>query len=116
MVVRKMERRYSSYTVEDLRKEMANLKEKVQKAEQLGNISEYEILERKLQMAAAYLVNPADFKKGDKYELAKDPGHQFQITYINGVFAWGHRINLLGQHLEQEEAVPLSILGDKIEG
>lgn len=108
-----MERRYSTYTVEELRAEVAQLKEKLQKAEQWGNVSEYEILQRKMQMAAAYLVNPADFKKGERYELAGDPGQTFEITYLNGVFAWGHRINLLGQKFEKEEAVPLSILGDK---
>jgi len=112
MVISFMDRRYSSYTVEELRTEVATLKEKVQKAEQLGNVSEYEILARKMQMAAAYLVNPADFKKGERYELAGDPGQTFEITYINGVFAWGHRINLLGQKFELEEAVPLSILGE----
>ncbi|KAB8125626.1 YfhH family protein [Gracilibacillus oryzae] len=107
-----MERRYSTFTVEELRAEIAILKEKVQKAEQLGNVSEYEILQRKMQMAAAYLVNPKDFHKGKRYELAGDPGQTFEITYINGVFAWGHRINLLGQKFEKEEAVPLSILGE----
>ncbi|GAE95128.1 transcription regulator [Gracilibacillus boraciitolerans JCM 21714] len=110
-----MERRYSSYTVEELRAEVAHLKEQLQKAEQWGNVSEYEILQRKMQMAAAYLVNPADFEKGQRYELAGDPGQIFEITYINGVFAWGgHRINLLGQKYETREAVPLSILGDKV--
>ncbi|SHN28556.1 YfhH family protein [Gracilibacillus kekensis] len=108
-----MDRRYSSYTVEELREEVASLKEQLQKAEQWGNVSEYEIIQRKMQMAAAYLVNPAEFKKGMRYELAGDPGQTFEITYINGVFAWGHRINLLGQKFEEEEAVPLSILGDK---
>ncbi|GAB2534387.1 YfhH family protein [Gracilibacillus alcaliphilus] len=108
-----MDRRYSTYTVEELRSEIAQLKEKLQQAEQWGNVSEYEILQRKMQMAAAYLVNPADFHKGDRYELAGDPGQQFEITYINGVFAWGHRINLLGQKFEKEEAVPLSILGER---
>ncbi len=107
-----MDRRYSSYTVEELREEVASLKEQVQKAEQWGNVSEYEILQRKMQMAAAYLVNPAEFTKGKRYELAGDPGQTFEITYINGVFAWGHRINLLGQKFETEEAVPLSILGE----
>ncbi|MFC4388840.1 YfhH family protein [Gracilibacillus marinus] len=110
-----MERRYSTYTVEELRKEIATLKEKVQKAEQLGNVSEFEILQRKMQMAAAYLVNPKDFEKGKRYEMVGDPGQQFEITYINGVFAWGHRVNLLGEKFEEEEAVPLSILGEKVE-
>ncbi|ENH95759.1 hypothetical protein J416_14387 [Gracilibacillus halophilus YIM-C55.5] len=108
-----MERRYSSYTVEELREEIATLKEKAQKAEQWGNVSEYEILERKIQMAAAYMLNPADFQKGEVYQLAGDPGQAFEITYKNGVFAWGYRINLLGEKTENEEAVPISVLGEK---
>ncbi|WP_163539982.1 YfhH family protein [Gracilibacillus sp. YIM 98692] len=110
-----MDRRYSTYTVEELRQEIAELKQKVQRAEQLGNVSEYQILERKMQMASAYLINPDDFEKGARYELAGDPGQSFEITYINGVFAWGHRVNLLGQKFEVEEAVPISILGVKQE-
>lgn|SRR5688572_26701471 len=110
-----MERRYSTYTVEELRKEISSLKEKAQKAEQLGNVSEYEILVRKMQMAAAYMVNPDEFKKGERYELLGDPGHTFEITYKKGVFAWGHRINLLNQKVEKVEAIPMSLLGDKVE-
>lgn len=107
-----MEKRYSDFTVEELRSEIASLKEKLQKAEQWGNVSEFEILQRKMQMAAAYLENPAEYKKGRRYELAGDPGQTFEITYINGVFAWGHRINLLGEKFEREEAVPLSVLSE----
>ncbi|MDL4841867.1 YfhH family protein [Aquibacillus rhizosphaerae] len=110
-----MEKRYSEYTVEELRDEVATLKEKAQKAEQMGNVSEYAIYERKIQMALAYMLNPADFKPRETYELAGDPGQSFVITYINGVFAWGHRINLLGQKYDQEEAIPISVLGKKIE-
>ncbi|SDK34094.1 YfhH family protein [Sediminibacillus albus] len=109
-----MEKRYSEYTVEELRQEVAALKEKAQKAEQLGNVSEYAIYERKIQMAIAYTLNPEDFQKGETYELAQDPGHTFKINYINGVFAWGNRVNLLGQTLEKQEAVPISILGKKL--
>jgi hypothetical protein len=108
-----MEKRYSEYTVEELRDEVARLKEKAQKAEQMGNVSEYEIYERKVQMALAYMLNPADFKAGETYSLEGDPGQTFSITYMNGVFAWGHRVNLLGQKFEKEEAIPISILGKK---
>ncbi|WP_077624355.1 YfhH family protein [Sediminibacillus massiliensis] len=108
-----MEKRYSEYTVEELRDEVAKLKEKAQKAEQMGNVSEYAIYERKVQMAMAYMLNPEEFNSGEVYEIEEDPGHTFRINYINGVFAWGHRLNLLGQSLEKEEAVPLSVLGKR---
>ncbi|CDQ42088.1 MULTISPECIES: YfhH family protein [Virgibacillus] len=107
--------RYSDYSIEQLRQEIGKLKEKAQKAEQLGNISEVAVYERKMQVALAYTLNPADFKSGEVYEFTTDPGQRFTINYINGVFAWGHRINLLGEVFEKEEAIPISLLGNKID-
>ncbi|TQS70667.1 DUF1811 family protein [Ornithinibacillus gellani] len=106
--------RYSDFSVEQLREEVRKLKEKAQKAEQLGNLSEVAINERKMQVAMAYMLNPEDFQPNERYELANDPGHLFKINYINGVFAWGHRVNLLDEVYEAEEAVPISLLGDQI--
>jgi hypothetical protein len=57
-------------------------------------------------MAKAYLLNPADFKPGDIYEIEGDPGAYFKIDYLNGVFAWGYR--LVGS--QKEEALPISML------
>ncbi|WP_226035336.1 YfhH family protein [Aquibacillus saliphilus] len=110
-----METRYSEYTVEQLRDEVATLKEKAQKAEQMGNVSEYAIYERKVQMAIAYMLNPGDFKAGEVYELDGDPGQTFVISYMNGVFAWGYRINLLGQKYEKQEAIPISVFGKRVQ-
>ncbi|HLR07646.1 MAG TPA: YfhH family protein [Bacillota bacterium] len=106
--------RYSDYSVEQLRAEVGKLKEKTLKAEQLGNISEAQIYERKMQVAMAYMLNPADFHASDIHEINGDPGHRFKINYINGIFAWGHRINLLNEMYEKEEAIPISLLGDKV--
>ncbi len=111
----KMDVRYSDYSLEQLREEIGKFKEKAQKAEQLGNISEVAIYERKLQVAMAYMLNPEDFKATDIHQLNGDPGHKFKINYINGVFAWGHRVNLLDETYEKEEAIPISLLGDKVE-
>lgn len=110
-----MNYRYSDYTIEQLRAEIGKLKEKAMKAEQLGNISEVAVNERKMQVAMAYTLNPDDFKADAIHELNGDPGHKFKINYINGVFAWGHRINLLEEKYEDEEAIPISLLGDKAE-
>ncbi|WP_430788121.1 YfhH family protein [Virgibacillus flavescens] len=109
-----MDFRYSDYSIEQLREEVGRLKEKALKAEQLGNLSEVAINERKMQVALAYTLNPEDFKVDDIHQMKGDPGHRFKINLINGVFAWGHRINLLDETYKKEEAVPISILGDKV--
>lgn len=110
-----MDYRYSDYSLEQLREEIGKFKEKALKAEQVGNVSEVAINERKMQVAMAYMLNPDDFQALDVHEMKGDPGHRFKINYINGVFAWGHRINLLDETYDKEEAIPISILGDRVE-
>ncbi|MFS0862693.1 YfhH family protein [Fredinandcohnia sp. 179-A 10B2 NHS] len=100
------EKRYSQMTEYELNQEIATLKEKARKAEQLGIVNELAVLERKAAMAKAYLLNPKDFKSGEIYEIDGDPGSYFKINYMNGVFAWGHRV---GQE-STEEALPISLL------
>ena len=109
-----MTTRYSDLTIEQLRTKLGEFKEKAQKAEQLGNLSEVAINERKIQMLMSYMAYPEDFKPGETYELANDPGYTFKINFIDGVMAWGHRINLLNETLEKEEALPISLFGKKI--
>ncbi|GAA0442605.1 MAG: YfhH family protein [Bacillota bacterium] len=106
--------RYSDYSLEQLRQEIGKLKEKAQRAEQLGNISEVAVNERKMQVALAYTLNPEDFNEQETYELKNDPGFTFKINYMNGVFAWGNRINLIGELYEKEEAIPISLLGNSV--
>lgn len=105
---------YSDYTVEQLREELGKLKEEAIKAEQLGEVSKVEILERKMQIVSSYMMNPDEFKAGDTHRLINDPGYTFKITKIEGIMAWGYRINLLGEQVEREEALPISLLGEKI--
>lgn len=100
------EKRYSQMTEFELRQEIAALKEQARKAEQLGIVNELAVLERKAAMAKAYLLNPNDYKPNQIYEIDGDPGTHFKINYINGVFAWGHRV---GQE-DKEEALPISLL------
>lgn len=108
-----MNYRYSDYSVEQLYKEIGDLKEKALKAEQVGNISEVQINERKMQVAISYTMNPDDFKDGETYQLKMEPGFRFKIDYMNGVFAWGHRINLLDEIYEKQEALPIALLGKR---
>lgn len=100
------ERRFSNMTEHELQQEIGKLKEKARRAEQMGMVSEYAVLERKAAMAKAYLLNPEDFKTGDIYGLEGDPGAYFKIEYLEGVFAWGYRLNGNGK----EEALPISLL------
>ncbi|WP_110926484.1 YfhH family protein [Bacillus massiliglaciei] len=98
--------RYSTMTEYELNQEIAALKEKARKAEQLGMVSEFSVLERKAAMAKAYLLDPKNFKPGKIYEIEGDPGVYFKIDYMNGVFAWGYRLGGNGK----EEALPISML------
>ncbi|MGE8207596.1 YfhH family protein [Heyndrickxia sp. NPDC080065] len=100
------DRRYSQMSDYELKQEIALLTEKARKAEQLGIVNEYAVLERKIIMAKSYLLNPKDFIPGEIYEIEGDPGVYFKIDYLNGVFAWGFRLG--GK--KDEEALPISLL------
>ncbi|GLY11465.1 YfhH family protein [Bacillus badius] len=100
------QKRYSDMEEFELRQEIARLKEKARKAEQLGIVNEFAVLERKALMAEAYLMNPDDFTPGELYEMKGAPGAYFKIDYMNGVFAWGYRIGGDGK----EEGLPISML------
>lgn len=107
--------RFSDYSLEQIREELGKLKEQALKAEQVGNLSELSVIERKMQMLASYQLNPGDYQTGEIYSLNGDPGYTFQITYVEGVMAWGHKINLLGEKQDKEIALPLSLLAEKKE-
>lgn len=110
-----MERRYSDLSYEELRSEIAELKEKALKAEQLGMVNEYAVHERKIIMAKSYMIDPNQFKANEVYQIDGDPAHTFFIEYMNGVFAWGYRKNQQGERAGKEEvALPISMLGEKI--
>jgi hypothetical protein len=100
------EKRYSEMSEYQLRKEIADLKEKARKAEQMGMVNEFAVLERKVQMARAYMMDPDGFKPREIYQIEGDPGQYFKIDYMNGIFAWGYRLNGNGK----EEALPISVL------
>lgn len=99
-------KRYSEYTEYELQQEIATLHEKARKAEQMGMVNEFAVLERKATMAKCYLLNPDDFHPGELYQIEGDPGAYFKIDYMNGVFAWGHRL----KGGEEQEALPISML------
>ncbi|ALM26522.1 MULTISPECIES: YfhH family protein [Bacillus] len=103
-----MEKRYSEMTEYELKQEIAALSEKARKAEQLGIVNEYAVLERKIDMAKAYLLDPAAIQTKTTYHI-KDTDEQFYVEYLNGVFAWGYRVSVPNK----EDALPISMLTQK---
>ncbi|UGB31465.1 YfhH family protein [Metabacillus sp. B2-18] len=99
-------KRYSEMTEYELKSEIAALKEKARKAEQLGIVNEFAVLERKMTMAKSYLLDPNEFKSEDVYEIDGAPGEFFKINYMNGIFAWGYRLS----SPDHEEALPIAML------
>ncbi|WP_075313230.1 YfhH family protein [Bacillus wiedmannii] len=103
-----MPKRYSDMTPHELREEIGVLKEQAIKAEQLGIVNEFDVLMRKMAMARAYMTDINKFHIGETYELVEEPGILFEITYFNGVFAWGHK-----QNDNEEIGIPISLLQEK---
>jgi len=101
-----MEKKFSEMNPTELRETIATLKEKARKAEQLGILNEFAVYERKALVAQSYLLNPEDFKSGEIYRIANDPGMFFKVDYLKGVYAWGYRLG--GNHYE--EALPIAML------
>lgn len=100
------DKRYSTMSVYELQQELGVLHEQARKAEQMGMVNEFAVLERKAIVIRAYLLNPDDFKPGEIYAIKGDPGTYFKIDYLNGIFAWGYRLN--GD--KEEEGLPISML------
>lgn len=100
------EKNYASMTEQELRNEVATLKEKARRAEQLGIVNEYAVYERKALMAASYLVDLDSIKLGEMYRLDGSPGEFFMVERLKGRFAWGYRLG--GDRFE--EALPVAIL------
>jgi hypothetical protein len=100
------EKRYSQMSEYELQQEISQLNEKARKAEQMGMVSEYAVLERKAVMAKSYLIDPSTIKVNELYEIEGAPGSYFKVQYLNGVFAWGFRVG----GSTEEEALPISML------
>ena len=100
------EKKYAAMTEHELREEVAMLKEKARKAEQLGIINEFAVYERKATMAAAYLVDLDTIVPGEMYRIDNSDNQFFQVDYLKGRFAWGHRLG--GD--QYQEALPVSML------
>lgn len=100
-----MSRLYSEMSEHEINQEIREMTEKARKAEQLGIVNEVAVYQRKIMMAKSYLLDPADYKPDEVYELEGDPGSRFKISYMNGIFAWGYR-----NESDEMEAFPISML------
>lgn len=100
------EKSYVEMTEQELREEIARLKEKARKAEQLGIVNEFAVYERKALMAASYLVDADTIVPGEMYRIMGSENEFFKVDRLKGRFAWGYRLS--GDKFE--EALPLSIL------
>ncbi|MFC7373622.1 YfhH family protein [Fictibacillus iocasae] len=100
-----MEKRFSDMTEHELQMEIAAMRAKAQKAEQMGMVSEFAVYDRKIALAKSYLVDLEQFESGKSYELQGDPGSLFKLVYLNGVFAWGYK-----NGNTEMEAYPVSML------
>ena len=101
-----MKKMYSEMSEYELKQEIAHLREKARKAEQMGMVNEFAVHERKALMAEAYLMNPKAIKDGEIYRLKHEPSTFFRVMYKKGVFAWGYRMDGDGR----EEGIPISML------
>lgn len=99
------EKNYAAMTEQELRDEIAMLKEKSRKAEQMGIVNEYAVYERRALMAASYLIDLDTIKPG-MYRIDGSPGEFFMVERLKGRFAWGYRLG--GERFE--EALPVAIL------
>jgi len=106
------DKKYSEMTEQEIREEIAKLKEKARKAEQLGIVNEFAVYERKITLAKSYLMDPLSIKEGELYRINGDPGVYFYVEYLKGRFAWGYRLG--GE--KYEEALPISLLEPVEEG
>jgi hypothetical protein len=106
--MQQQEKRYSQMSTYELQQEISQLNEKARKAEQMGMVNEFAVLERKAIMAKSYLIEPSTIKENELYEIEGAPGSYFKVQYLNGVFAWGFRVD--GN--TDEEALPISMLKD----
>ena len=99
------EKNYATMTEQELRDEIAMLKEKSRKAEQMGIVNEYAVYERRALMAASYLIDLDTITPG-MYRIDGSPGEFFMVERLKGRFAWGYRLG--GERFE--EALPVAIL------
>ncbi|WP_047395180.1 DUF1811 family protein [Exiguobacterium sp. ZWU0009] len=98
-----METRMSQLSKYELEMLITKLSEQKRKAEQHGNVSEVEVVTRKIAIAKSYLIDPARFERGAFYRIEGEEA-RFELHFVNGVMGWGHF-----EGTAQEVAIPIAL-------
>lgn len=101
-----MEKRLSDLSKYELEQEIQALHERKRKAEQMGMVSEIEVVLRRIAIAESYLVDPTSFRPGETYVVNYND-RPFRLKFVNGVMGWG---TFEGDMTER--AIPLSELSE----
>ncbi|MDF2947305.1 MAG: hypothetical protein K0S51_1984 [Bacillales bacterium] len=99
--------KFSEMSHADLLNEIGSLTEKARKAEQMGNISEFAVLDRKISVAKSYLIDASKVNIGELTGLRYETNTYFYVEEIRGVFAWGYKVPVDGNG---RMAIPLDLL------
>ncbi|WP_214808550.1 DUF1811 family protein [Exiguobacterium sp. s102] len=99
-----METRMSQLSKYELEMLVTKLNEQKRKAEQHGNMSEVEVVIRKIAMAQSYLVDASQFETGQLYQVEGEEA-AFELHFVNGVMGWGHFEGTVN-----EVAIPLALI------
>jgi hypothetical protein len=111
-----MTHRYKQYSHEQLQTEFEVLQKKLEVAAQLGRRSHVAVNRRKIEIVQSYMLLPSDFRPGEVYELKEELDAFFKIDEVNGVVAWGYRIDKQGQYINNtRSAVLIALIGDRVE-
>ncbi|WP_215113768.1 YfhH family protein [Exiguobacterium sp. s63] len=101
-----MEKRLSDLSKYELEQEIQALHERKRKAEQMGMVSEIEVVLRRIAIAESYLIDPTSFRPGETY-VVNFNNQPFHLKFVNGVMGWG---TFEGDMTER--AIPLSELSE----
>lgn len=80
-----METRMSQLSKYELEMLITKLSEQKRKAEQHGNVSEVEVVTRKIAIAKSYLIDPARFERG-AFTESKEKRHD--LIYTSSMASW----------------------------
>ncbi|WP_214721546.1 DUF1811 family protein [Exiguobacterium sp. s192] len=104
-----MDTRMSQLSKYELEMLATKLNEQKRKAEQHGNMSEVEVIIRKIAIAQSYLVDASRFETGRFYRIDGEEA-RFELHFVNGVMGWGHFEGTVN-----EVAIPLALIQEEEE-